>query len=423
MKRKTIKLGWAIVMTWVLFFASVPQAQDSLNMRRVGIFDFGLTSVHNVAIKEQYAYVSSIGSLNVLNIENPSLPTLIGTCYISNIGEIAFQDTLAFLCGSDRLVVVNIRQPNNPFMIANLLFQGGSGSIKISGNFVYLIYGPNNFASINISNPYSPQFADTLFVPFYPSDIAIVGNYAFVANLLNGYYAIDISNPYNLTGFQYTFPTHPTASLSSVSSNDSLLFLSLFDAPIRACRVSNPSSPITVGMSNNLWGGGKLICSGNLLFSGSGYYPNRLYILNYSNLPVISEVGYYDTFSACYNMAVYGNYLFYADGDALSVFDFSPVLHSNDGYPKELPTENSLIVQPNPFNSSTMIHYSVHRPEQISLTIYNISGKMVTILSDNYQEVGNYSVQFYPKGLPSGVYFLQMKSNQTHQTRKLLLLC
>jgi len=82
---------------------------------------------------------------------------------------------------------------------------------------------------------------------------------------------------------------------------------------------------------------------------------------------------------------------------------------------------------PNPFNSSTRISYVIQRPIDIGLTIYDLLGRRVTTLVDGRQDIGEYSVIWSGQtssGTPvsSGIYFVQMQSQNLMQIQKMVLL-
>ena len=88
---------------------------------------------------------------------------------------------------------------------------------------------------------------------------------------------------------------------------------------------------------------------------------------------------------------------------------------------------------PNPFNPSTKIKYSIgtfppffllnkERDVRVKLIIYDVLGKEVATLVDEYNSAGNYEVEFNSSDLPSGVYFYTLKAESYSQTRKMLLL-
>jgi len=92
-----------------------------------------------------------------------------------------------------------------------------------------------------------------------------------------------------------------------------------------------------------------------------------------------------------------------------------------------LPTEYSLYQNyPNPFNPETMIHYDIPKGGHVSLVIYDILGRELIRLVNQYQPAGRYDVLWdgnnaIGSSAVSGVYFFRISSNGFFQTRKMVL--
>ena len=77
---------------------------------------------------------------------------------------------------------------------------------------------------------------------------------------------------------------------------------------------------------------------------------------------------------------------------------------------------------PNPFNPLTRITYSLPYSNTVSLIIFDLSGKKVHTLVNEYQTVGNYSVDFDASNLSGGIYFYQLKvGNNFVATKKMIV--
>jgi len=88
-----------------------------------------------------------------------------------------------------------------------------------------------------------------------------------------------------------------------------------------------------------------------------------------------------------------------------------------------LPTSFDLAQNyPNPFNSSTNIEFSIPEKGFVSLKIYNILGQEIETLVEEEKEAGNYKIQWQPKNLPTGIYYLNLVANNKKTTRKMVLL-
>ena len=77
---------------------------------------------------------------------------------------------------------------------------------------------------------------------------------------------------------------------------------------------------------------------------------------------------------------------------------------------------------PNPFNPTTHIKYSVSKSSYITLKLYTILGEEIITLFEGLREPGDYTVIFYSRGLSSGLYLYQLKSENFIETKKLMIL-
>ena len=94
----------------------------------------------------------------------------------------------------------------------------------------------------------------------------------------------------------------------------------------------------------------------------------------------------------------------------------------------EIPLTYSLSnAYPNPFNPTTTIEFDIPKAENISLAIYDISGRKINeIVNGNYTP-GKYSVvwdskDMYGKEVSSGLYIYQFISSEKNISKKLILL-
>ena len=77
---------------------------------------------------------------------------------------------------------------------------------------------------------------------------------------------------------------------------------------------------------------------------------------------------------------------------------------------------------PNPFNPSTMISFDVPELQNISVQIFNITGQLIETLINGKLESGEYEILWDAGNLPSGIYFVQLKSGNKTLNQKLTLL-
>ncbi len=82
---------------------------------------------------------------------------------------------------------------------------------------------------------------------------------------------------------------------------------------------------------------------------------------------------------------------------------------------------------PNPFNPITTLRYDLPENSIVRITIYNVQGREIKVLVNQYQEAGYKSVRWnatnnYGKPISAGMYFYKIRAGEFVQTRKMVLL-
>jgi len=118
----------------------------------------------------------------------------------------------------------------------------------------------------------------------------------------------------------------------------------------------------------------------------------------------------------------------YGGPGARSLLTFNSLLtgvnNINSNFPSKFRLEQNY---PNPFNPTSTIKYSipllgVGNVVFVQLKIYDIIGREVVKLVNEEKSPGSYEVKFNASGLPSGVYFCNLRAGDFVQTKKMLLI-
>jgi len=104
------------------------------------------------------------------------------------------------------------------------------------------------------------------------------------------------------------------------------------------------------------------------------------------------------------------------------------IFRSTESTPIGNDRDNSVITfslnqnYPNPFNPVTTIEFSLPTAAEVSLVIYNVTGQVVERLIERRSMApGQYSVEWAPRALPSGVYFYRIEAGEFRETKRMLL--
>jgi flagellar hook assembly protein FlgD len=88
-----------------------------------------------------------------------------------------------------------------------------------------------------------------------------------------------------------------------------------------------------------------------------------------------------------------------------------------DNQPKE-----TFSITPNPVNSQSTINYSLNELSDVTVGLYDVSGKLVKVLCDENQAAGNHNLPLsLSASVKPGIYFVKMNTGKTQHTQRILV--
>jgi hypothetical protein len=82
---------------------------------------------------------------------------------------------------------------------------------------------------------------------------------------------------------------------------------------------------------------------------------------------------------------------------------------------------SSLRNYPNPFNNTTIIAYELEGSSNVTLEVYDITGRSVRSLVREFQSAGTHEVTFDAAGLPGGMYFYKLDNGSQVKVNNMIL--
>jgi hypothetical protein len=77
---------------------------------------------------------------------------------------------------------------------------------------------------------------------------------------------------------------------------------------------------------------------------------------------------------------------------------------------------------PNPFNAVMEIRYHTKEPALVTLCVYDLMGRPMIVLVDEFMQAGYHRIMFDAKDLPSGIYLYRLAAGMQSQTRTLVFI-
>jgi len=77
---------------------------------------------------------------------------------------------------------------------------------------------------------------------------------------------------------------------------------------------------------------------------------------------------------------------------------------------------------PNPFNPTTKISFDLPKEDNINLSVFDLSGKLVKTIVNGSIAPGSYQFDFDASEQPSGIYIYKLTTSNYEQSRKMVLI-
>jgi hypothetical protein len=116
------------------------------------------------------------------------------------------------------------------------------------------------------------------------------------------------------------------------------------------------------------------------------------------------------------------------DGTAIELTDCVDIVpRKGEGGPVLTSSEEPAVTAlrsatPNPFNPTTVIGYELEEQAYATLTVYDVTGRLVATLVEGELPGGRHNATWEAQGVPSGVYFCRLTVGDFSETRKMVLL-
>jgi choice-of-anchor B domain-containing protein len=340
--------------------------------------------------------------------------------------------------------IIDLSDPENPDVVSTIHFglsieDGGAHNSYINGQYLYVIgHDAGGLEIYDLTNPESPQWAGD-YITYYYHDIYVKDGIAYAAAIYgDGVDILDVSSPSNvqlLANFNYegsgAHNCWTTEDRNYIIVGDEIgdgNWIRIFDIQdldnisMVSEYIVDPESAV-----HNAY------VDGNLLYVA--HYTEGVRIVDLSNPANPVEIAYYDTYlpneygyKGCWSVFPYFESGKIIASDMQSGLYILEHQQSVDIEKSNVPVGFNLKQNyPNPFNPTTRISYTIGLASFVNLTVFDVSGNFVKTLVNSHKPTGVYTLHWDGKDeldekMPSGNYFIRIKTEEFTQSRKMILL-
>lgn len=366
---------------------------------------FSSGTIYSLSNSAGYYYAATMGA-GVIRSTNNGVSWVTTSLNYTNINGVYANNNYVFAAGMNGFYTSTNNGVNwgSPLPLGNtgIASVTMSGTNVLAGNFNYGIY---------ISNNNGANFIQTNLTSGTIESMASNGAIAYAAKTSGGIYT---SNNYGATWAQSSLATY---TFKAFAINGSVVYAGAYYYGVFKSDNSGASWYQT-SLFQNVY---SLVVNGNYVAAGTdtGVYLSSNSGLNWSK----QNTGFSNPTPRVNSLMIANNYL-YAGTDTKGIWrrpltDLVWVEQNTSEKPDFYSLEQNY---PNPFNQSTMFNVQCPIGGDVSVKVFDVTGKEITTLVNEYFQPGTYQVRFDAAGLTSGIYFYTFEANGFRTTRKCILL-
>jgi hypothetical protein len=286
-------------------------------------------SIPSIAVAGRYAYVvnSSLATLQVIDVSNPSAPVSIGSVATAGTPfSVTVAGRYAYIAnsGSQTLQIFDVSNPSAPLILGSVATGSGPFFVTVAGRHAYVANATANTLQIfDLGKPAAPVVVGSVGTGAHPSSIAVAGRYAFVVNGSgNTLQVFDVGNP---SAPVSVGSTATSSSPNSIAVVGRYAYVANAAGTLQVFDVSTPSTPLSVGSAATKGIANSISVAGRFAYvanAGVSSAQVSLQVFDVSTPAAPLSVGSVPAASNPNSLAVAGRYAYVVNSvGTLQVFD------------------------------------------------------------------------------------------------------
>ncbi|MCC6874938.1 MAG: hypothetical protein IT378_11590 [Sandaracinaceae bacterium] len=261
MRELVFRGGW-IAAAWLLSAGCGSGSECGRQLQVVGRYDALPPATEGIDVAAGRAYIATGDALVILDVSQPSAPSLVSSTDLSGFGDrVAFDAGYAYV-GSQTSAysVVDCRNEASPSVVGSLGVDGLD--VEARGGRVYLVT-LLHLRIVDVADPTQPMLLSETEVGSTIRALAVQGNHAFIADS-SGLIVVDVTAPGTPAEVGALAISHAT----DLAFAGELLLVAARSGGVRVIDVSTPSAPVEVGSYSTDLDARRVTAEGDLGYAG-----------------------------------------------------------------------------------------------------------------------------------------------------------
>lgn len=270
---KINKLFFIFLMSMIVFTQGL-DAQDIKNMTLLGNYGRGEGESKAVFAAGSIVYYGLGNKVQIASFSDPTSPVKIGSVVLSDVVEDLVRTSIGgeqhlVVSGGSKMWLINVQNPTTPSLVSTVDVAPGTTceGIATSGTYAYVAAGGAGFKVYDISIPSTPMLVASIDSLEYCESVVISGQYAYIAAGSRSH-IVDISNPAAPTYAGRIEGYGGYHQYMNVRSG--YAYVCNYDAGLAVVNVTNPSSPANVMEIPTGYRTARIIFDGNYAYIAIG---------------------------------------------------------------------------------------------------------------------------------------------------------
>ena len=242
--------------------------------------------------------------LHVLNVADPAQPELLSFLEFAEPKHVEIVGPTAYVCAWYSLELVDLTDPSVPTILGSVELPSWPQQVEIIDDLAYVITSTNGLYVISIEEPIAPAVVGNLPIDGYGVTLDVQDDIAYIG--ADGLWIISIADPTN----PQKLGVLDGDNLSRLVLADNDIVFYTEGSRMYAVSVRDVTNPVEVGRKN--FGlATRMDFAGEYLAAGVGW--KGVELIDISNVDDMRVIASFDTASRAYSVTVVDNLIYVAD--------------------------------------------------------------------------------------------------------------